>query len=140
MEREMNNLIYIVFGTVFGIILTKSEVISWFRIRKMFLFQEPFMYLVIGSAVAVGAISVWLLKKWNVKSFDKQTLNYEVKTYHNGFLIGSLIFGIGWAITGACPGPIFAQIGTGAYPALFTLSGALLGANLYYYFKSKLPH
>jgi uncharacterized membrane protein YedE/YeeE len=98
------------------------------------------MSLVIGSAVAVGAISVWLLKKWNVKSFDKQTLNYEVKTYHKGFLIGSLIFGIGWAITGACPGPIFAQIGTGAYPALFTLSGALLGANLYYYFKSKLPH
>ena len=136
----MNNLIYIVLGTVFGIILTKSEVISWFRIREMFLLHEAFMYLVIGSAVAVGAFSVLLLKKLNLKSFDDQVLNYTGKPYHKGFILGSLVFGIGWAITGACPGPIFAQIGSGAYPALFTLSGALLGANLYYLLKSKLPH
>ena len=136
----MNNLIYIVFGTVFGIILTKSEVISWFRIRDMFLFREAYMYLIIASAVVVGAVSVLLLKKWKIKSLDRQELDYSGKTYHKGFLIGSLIFGVGWAITGACPGPIFAQIGSGAYPALFTLSGAIIGANLYYLIKSRLPH
>ena len=136
----MKNIIYIIFGTFFGIILTKSEVISWFRIREMFLFKEAYMYLIIGSAVVVGAISVLLLKKFKIQSLDRQDLNYTVKVYHKGFVIGSLIFGVGWAITGACPGPIFAQIGTGAYPALFTLTGALIGANLYYLLKSKLPH
>jgi uncharacterized membrane protein YedE/YeeE len=136
----MNNLIYITFGMLFGIILTKSEVISWFRIREMFLFQEAYMYLVIGSAVIVGALSVWLLKKFKINSIDGQKLNFTGKSYHKGFIIGSLIFGVGWAISGACPGPIFAQIGTGAYPAIFTLAGSLIGANLYYLLKSKLPH
>ena len=134
------NIFYLVFGVVFGIILTKSEVISWFRIQKMFRFEEPYMYLIIGSAVAIGVISVMLLKSANVKSLDGQSLDFSGKTYHQGFIWGGLLFGVGWAFTGACPGPLFAQIGAGAYPAIFTLIGALAGAYLYHTFKSKLPH
>lgn len=134
------NLTYILAGIAFGIILTKSEVISWFRIRSMFLFQEAHMYLIIASAIFVGIISVMLLKKFSAKSLDGQDIDYAGKAYHRGFVYGGLIFGVGWAITGACPGPIFAQIGTGAYPAVFTLVGALAGAYLYHAVKHKLPH
>jgi len=105
------NIFYAFLGVIFGIILTKSEVISWFRIQKMFRFEEPYMYLIIGSAVVVGLISVMLLKLTNQKSLDGQSLDYNGKTYHRGFIYGGFLFGIGWAITGACPGPIFAQIG-----------------------------
>lgn len=136
----MKNFIYIIFGIIFGIVITKSEVISWFRIRKMFLFEEAHMYLIIGSAVVVGAVGVLLLKKFNAKSFSKEDLDYSEKEYHKGFIIGGTIFGIGWAITGACPGPIFAQIGAGEYPALFTFVGAVLGAFSYSALRSKLPH
>ena len=134
------NISYIIFGIVFGIILTKSEVISWFRIRNMFLFNEAHMYLIIGSAIFVGMVSVMLLKKFSVRSLDDQELDFSGKPYHRGFIYGGLIFGVGWAITGACPGPIFAQIGTGAYPAIFTLLGSVIGAYLYHALKSKLPH
>jgi len=136
----MKNLIYIIFGTLFGIILTKSEVISWFRIRKMFLFEEAHMYLIIGSAVVTGIIVIRLMKRFNAKSFANEEINYKGKEFHKGFIIGGIIFGIGWAITGACPGPIFAQIGAGEYPALFTLAGAVGGALVYSLVKSKLPH
>ena len=136
----MKNVIYIILGTAFGIILTKAEVISWFRIRKMFLFQEAYMFLIIGSAIVVGILSIFLLKKFNVKSLEKEELNFKGKEFNKGFIGGGLLFGIGWAITGACPGPIFAQIGAGEYPALFTLSGAIIGTFLYKYFQPKLPH
>ncbi len=134
------NIFYTFAGILFGIILTKSEVISWFRIQNMFRFEEPYMYLIIGSAVVIGAISVWLLKSAAITSIDGQALDFSGKTYHRGFIWGGLIFGIGWAITGACPGPIFAQVASGAYPAIFTLIGALMGAYMYHVFKSKLPH
>jgi uncharacterized membrane protein YedE/YeeE len=134
------NIIYIIYGILFGIILTKSEVISWFRIRNMFLFNEAHMYLIIGSAIFIGMVSVILLKKFSVRSLDDQELDFSGKSYHRGFIYGGLIFGVGWAITGACPGPIFAQIGTGAYPAIFTLLGSVIGAYLYHALKSKLPH
>ena len=136
----MKNFVFIVLGIVFGIVLTKSEVISWFRIHNMFLFKEPYMYLIIGSAVVVGIISVQILKRLKIKSLNDEELNFNGKEFHKGFVIGGIIFGIGWAITGACPGPIFAQIGTGAYPAIFTLIGAVLGAYLYNRFREKLPH
>lgn len=131
--------IYTLLGIAFGIILTKSEVISWFRIRKMFLFEEAHMYLIIGSAVVVGALSIALLKKFNIKSLNNEKINYEGKTYRKGFIYGGLLFGVGWAITGACPGPIFAQIGSGALPAIITLSGALSGSYIYHLVKAKLP-
>lgn len=132
-------LVYTLLGIAFGIILTKSEVISWFRIRKMFLFEEAHMYLIIGSAVIIGAVSIALLKRFAMKSLNKENINYEGKTFQKGFIYGGLLFGIGWAITGACPGPIFAQIGSGAYPAIITLSGALIGSYIYHIVKAKLP-
>lgn len=136
----MQNIIYLMLGTLFGIILTKSEVISWFRINNMFMLREAHMYLVIGSAVVVGAVSVALLKLMKIKSANGEPINFKGKAFHKGFIIGGALFGIGWAITGACPGPIFAQIGAGAYPAIFTLAGAVVGALLYHFNKSKLPH
>ncbi len=132
-------IVYTMLGIAFGIILTKSEVISWFRIRKMFLFEEAHMYLIIGSAVVVGAVSITLLKRFSLKSLNNENISYEGKTFQKGFIYGGLLFGIGWAITGACPGPIFAQIGTGALPAIVTLTGALLGSYVYHIVKAKLP-
>ncbi|MBU1096780.1 MAG: transporter [Ignavibacteriae bacterium HGW-Ignavibacteriae-2] len=128
-----------IFGILFGIILTKAEVISWFRINNMFHFTEAHMYLIIGSAIITGAISYVIIKKFSVKSIDKQEIVIEKKELNKGTVIGGILFGIGWAITGACPGPIFAQIGAGEYPALITFAGALVGAYLYSISKSKLP-
>ena len=125
---------------LFGIILTKSEVISWFRIHDMFLFNEPHMYLIITSAIVTAAISVLILKAFKIKSLDKKEIVIEKKAMNKGVIIGGTIFGIGWAITGACPGPIFAQVGAGEWAAIFTLIGAVLGAYTYAVSKSKLPH
>jgi hypothetical protein len=136
----MINLIYSVFGIFFGIVLTKAEVISWFRIQAMFQFKEPHMYLIIGSAVVTGAIIIRIFKILNVKSVNGEALDFTPKPFHKGFIIGGIIFGIGWAITGACPGPIYAQVGTGAYPAVITLAGAIFGAYLYHALKKYLPH
>lgn len=136
----MKNLIYTFFGIGFGIVLTKAEVISWFRIQAMFQFKEPHMYLIIGSAVVTGAIILRIFKKFNVKSIHGEALDLKPKPYHKGFIIGGIAFGFGWAITGACPGPIYAQIGTGAYPAVVTLTGAVAGAYIYHTLKKYLPH
>lgn len=131
---------YMIFGIVFGIVLTKSEVISWFRIHDMFLFKEAHMYLIIGSAILTGAASIIILKKLSVTKLIAKELNLKGKDEHRGTIIGGVIFGIGWAITGACPGPIFAQIGAGEYAAFVTLAGAVAGTAIYYSLKSKLPH
>ena len=136
----MKNILYIIPGILFGILLTESEVISWFRIHKMFLFQEAYMYLIIGSAIAVGMVSVFILKNLKIRSLSREELNFQGKPDNKGIIYGGFIFGIGWAITGACPGPIFAQIGTGAYPALFTMLGAVAGAMLYASVRNKLPN
>ena len=132
--------IYMVLGLVFGIVLTKSEVISWFRIHDMFLFKEAHMYLIIGSAIITGAVSVLILKKLTSAKVIAKELNLKGKEEHKGTIIGGVIFGIGWAITGACPGPIFAQIGAGEYAAIATLAGAVAGTAIYYSIKLKLPH
>ena len=135
----MTNFVSILSGCLFGIILTKAEVISWFRIQKMFLFEEAYMYLIIGTAVIVGAVSVFLLKKTKAKSFTKEELEFSGKDLNKGTVIGGIIFGIGWAVTGACPGPIFAQIGAGETAAIITLLGAVVGVFIYNLVKSKLP-
>lgn len=136
----MKNITIVLFGVLFGFILTKSEVISWFRIQSMFRFEEWHMYLVIGSAVVVGAVGLRIVRMARLRSVDGEEIILKGKNFHKGFIIGGIIFGIGWAITGACPGPIFAQIGAGEYPALATLAGALTGAFLYHSTKSRLPH
>lgn len=134
------NIKYAVAGILFGIILVKSEVISWFRIQEMFRLQSFHMFGVIGSAVVVGIISVWLIKKFKVKSIEGEVIKIEPKKFNKGQIFGGLIFGLGWAITGACPGPLFAQIGTGATVVVITLLSAIAGTWVYGRFRDKLPH
>ncbi len=98
------------------------------------------MYLVIGSAVITAAISIQILKIFKIKSLSGDPIDFSGKPYTKGVIIGGLLFGVGWSITGACPGPIFAQIGSGAWPALLTFAGALLGAFFYGLLKPRLPH
>ena len=126
-------------GTLLGIVFVKSEVAIWQRIHDMFLFKEPHMYLIIGTAIAVAAVSMWLLKAFEAKSIEGKPIEYRPKPFHWGVVLGGMIFGCGWAITGACPGPIYAQIGSGETYALFTLGGALLGMFTFALLKPRLP-
>ncbi len=134
------NLKYLVVGIVFGIVFVKAEIISWFRIQEMFRLQSFFMYGVIGTAVVVGAVSVWLIKRFNVKTLSGEPINLEDKQFNKGQIFGGLIFGIGWAITGACPGPLFAQIGSGFLVIFITFLSALAGTWVYGKYRTHLPH
>lgn len=134
------NLKYLIVGIIFGIVFVKGEVISWFRIQEMFRLQSFFMYGVIGTAVIVGMISIWLIKKFNMKTFSGEKITFENKKFDKGQIYGGLIFGIGWAITGACPGPLFAQIGSGFIVVGITLLSAIAGTWVYGYLSNKLPH
>ncbi len=134
------NLKYLIAGLLFGIILVKSEVISWFRIQEMFRLQSFHMYGVIGSAIAVGMLSVWLIKKYKVKTIHGEPIEFVNKKFHKGNIYGGLLFGFGWAITGACPGPLFAQIGTGATVIIVTLVSAICGTWFYGLIRKHLPH
>ena len=127
-------------GTYFGIVLTKSEVVRWQRVHDMFLFNELHMYLIIGVGVVVAMISMLIIKSMEAKTIEGQPIVYKPKPFHKGVVIGGTLFGAGWAITGACPGPIYAQVGAGAWLALITLAGAMIGMYLYALLKSKLPH
>ncbi|MFB2118882.1 YeeE/YedE family protein [Parapedobacter sp. 2B3] len=139
-HRWYHNLKYLAAGLLFGIVLVKAEVISWFRIQEMFRLQSFHMYGVIGSAVVVGAISVWLIKKFHIKTIYGEPIAIVPRKFSKGQIYGGLIFGFGWAITGACPGPLFAQIGTGATVVVVTLLSAVAGTWVYGYFREKLPH
>ncbi len=136
----MKHLWALLLGLGFGIVLVKSEVISWFRIQAMFRFEEAHMYLIIGSAVVVGAISLLIIKQFQMKTITGETIQIREKPFNKGVVAGGIIFGMGWAITGACPGPIYAQIGSGAYMALVTFVAALGGAYLYGFLQPRLPH
>ena len=129
------NFKYIPLGVVFGIILVKSEVISWYRIQEMFRLQAFHMYGVIGSAVAVGAFSVFLIKKFKTKSIEGEEIEFHSRPFSKGNIIGGLLFGFGWAMTGACPGPLYAQIGAGGAITVITLLAALAGTWVYGYFR-----
>lgn len=135
-----HNVKYGVAGVFFGIILVKSEVISWFRIQEMFRFQSFHMYGVIGSAVGVGIISVRIIKKFRLKTIYGEPVVIYPKQFHKGQIFGGLIFGLGWAITGACPGPLYAQIGTGVTVVIVTLLSAIAGTWVYGRIRKKLPH
>lgn len=131
---------YLFMGIFFGIILVKSEVISWFRIQEMFRLESFHMYGVIGSAVVVGMISVLLIKKLGIKTIYGETINFHPRKFNKGQIYGGLMFGLGWALTGACPGPLYAQIGTGATVIIITLLSAVAGTWVYGRFRDKLPH
>ncbi|UYQ95257.1 YeeE/YedE family protein [Chitinophaga horti] len=136
----MKNVKYLVLGALFGLILIKAEVMSWFRIQEMFRLQAFHMYGVIGSAIATGALSVFLIKKFNIKTLSGEPIVIPVKKFTKGNIIGGLLFGFGWAITGACPGPLFAQVGAGFTVVLVTLASAIAGTWVYGLLKEKLPH
>ncbi|CAD0004397.1 DUF6691 family protein [Flavobacterium salmonis] len=139
-ESVFGNLKYLIVGIFFGIVFVKAEIINWFRIQEMFNLESFFMYGVIGSAVAVGLISVQLIKKLNIKTLQGEKIEIQPKTFNKGQIYGGLLFGFGWAITGACPGPLFAQIGTGATVIVVTLVSAIAGTWVYGLIKDKLPH
>ena len=127
-------------GMYLGILFTKSEVALWERVHKMFLFQEAQMYLIIGVAIVVATLSMLVIKRFGIKTVEGKPIIYKPKPFHIGVIIGGIMFGAGWAITGACPGPIYAQIGAGEWLAVLTLVGAMLGMFSYAVLKSKLPH
>lgn len=135
-----HNLKYLLFGLIFGIVLIKAEVVSWFRIQEMFRLQSFHMFGVIGSAVVVGAISVFIIKKFKVKSIQGEEIILPEKSFNKGQIYGGLLFGFGWAMTGACPGPLFAQLGYGAAAISVTILMAIVGTWVYGKLREKLPH
>ena len=136
----MKNIKFLLAGILFGIILVKSEVISWFRIQEMFRLQAFHMYGIIGSAIAVAMVSVLLIKRFNIKTISGEPIVILQKQFTWGNVIGGLIFGLGWAITGACPGPLYAQIGSGYLVVIVTLLSAVFGTWVYGALKEKLLH
>jgi uncharacterized membrane protein YedE/YeeE len=135
-------LTYLFLGICFGITLTQSEVLSWFRIQEMFRFQSPRMYEIIASAVVVAAISVALIKRLGLKTVSGEPITIPPKSLGLGvrYALGGLIFGLGWALTGACPGPLFALVGNGVTVMIVAIGSALAGTWLYGFLRPKLPH
>ncbi|MBF2709889.1 DUF6691 family protein [Flavobacterium soyangense] len=137
----MKALKYILVGIVFGIVLTKSEAVSWYRIYEMFEFQSFHMYGIIMVAIATGVVGIQIIKRKNIK--DIKGLPIEIIDKEPGstrYWVGGIFFGLGWALVGSCPGPIFILIGAGFLPMILVLFGALFGTFLYGLFKDKLPH
>ena len=135
-----HNLKYSAWGILFGIVFVKAEIISWFRIQEMFRFESFHMYGVIGTAVVVGVISVWLIKRAKAKTIYGEAVMIPDKPFSKGQIHGGLMFGIGWAITGACPGPLFAQMGAGFSVVIVTFLSAVAGTWMYGLLRDKLPH
>ena len=127
----MRAILALLLGLYFGIVLVKSEVASWFRIQAMFRFEEAHMYLVMAVAVAIGALSLLISDRLGLRTVSGEPITYQDKPFNRGTIIGGVLFGMGWAITGACPGPVYAQVGSGAAMALFTFGGVFVGATLY---------
>ena len=138
-ESSFGLLKYSLVGILFGIVFVKTEIISWFRIQEMFKLQSFHMYGVIGTAGIVGVISVALIKKLKIKTLQGEQIVISPKKFDKGQIYGGIIFGLGWAMTGACPGPIFAQIGAGIGVGIVVFLSALLGTWTYGLFKEKLP-
>ena len=137
----MRTVGYLLIGIFFGIVMYKSEAASWFRIYEMFQFQSFHMYGIMGSAVLLGVLGIQVIKKNNLKSFFGEPIKFTPK--EKGFtryIVGGLIFGLGWALAGACPGPIYTLIGAGYFPVLIVFIGALLGTFIYGVIRKKLPH
>ena len=139
-DRGLELLKYLILGVIFGIVFVKAEIISWFRIQEMFRLQSFHMYGVIGSAIVTGIISIQIIKRFGIKTIHGEEINIPTKEFRKGQIIGGFIFGLGWAITGACPGPLFAQIGSGFTVVGITLISAIAGTWVYGKFADKLPN
>lgn len=137
----MNVLKYLLVGFVFGIVLTKSEAVSWYRIYEMFQFQSFHMYGIIAVAIATGVIGIRIIKRNNIKDIKGQPIEIQEKEKGSArYYIGGIFFGLGWALVGSCPGPIFILLGAGFWSVLIVFFGALVGTFIYGLFKDKLPH
>lgn len=137
----MKSIVYLIIGIFFGIIMYKSEAASWFRIYEMFEFGAIHMYGIIGSALVIGVIGVFLIKKFNIKAIGGQEMSLKPKDKSIvRYLFGGILFGLGWALAGACPGPMYVLAGAGYLPILVVIFGALLGTFFYGLVKNKLPH
>lgn len=137
----MRTLIYLFIGILFGITMFKSEAASWFRIYEMFKFESFHMYGIIGSALVIGIIVTQSIKKLKIKSFYGEKINFNPKAKSfSRYMIGGIIFGLGWALAGACPGPMFALVGAGYIPIFIVIIASLLGTFLYGLLKGRLPH
>ena len=134
------NIKFLFVGILFGITLVKSEMMSWFRIQEMFRFHSFHMYGIMMTAVIIGVVSVWLIKRFNIKTISGDEIKIEPKVFSKGQIFGGLLFGFGWALTGACPGPLIAQIGSGFTVMAVGFFSAIVGAWMYAYLKDKLPH
>lgn len=137
----MKTLVYLVIGVIFGIIMYKSEAASWFRIYEMFEFGSFHMYGIIGSALAIGIVGTQIIKRNNIKALGGQDMALKPKTMSvPRYLIGGILFGLGWALAGACPGPMYVLAGAGFGSILLVIFGALVGTFIYGVLKNKLPH
>ena len=137
----MKYIKFLLLGIFFGIVLVKSEAVSWYRIYEMFKFQSFHMYGIIGSAVVVGIIAVWLIKKFNVKSIEKEEISFSPKDrVFTRYIVGGTIFGLGWGLAGACPGPMFVLFGTGVVSILIVIAASVLGTLIYGLLRDRLPH
>jgi uncharacterized membrane protein YedE/YeeE len=132
---------FILVGVIFGITLSKAEIVSWYRIYEMFRFESFHMYGVIGSAVVIGIVLVQLIKRKHIRSIEGQEIIFSPKTPgYKRYLIGGAIFGLGWALTGACPGPMFILLGQGFGVIAVVILSAVVGTFVYGLVKDKLPH
>lgn len=137
----MKSIKFILAGILFGIIMSKSEAISWYRIQEMFRFQSFHMYGFMGTAVILGALAIFVIKKYNIKNYSGQPIEFRDKDKSfPRYILGGTIFGLGWALTGACPGPMFVNVGYGYLGMLVVIAGALAGTYFYGLLKNKLPH
>lgn len=137
----MRHVSILLLGVVFGITLYKAEVVSWFRMQEMFRFQSFHMYGVIGSAVVLGALGIFVIKKWGLSTLGDEPWRLEDK--ERGIVrhvVGGMVFGLGWGLIGACPGPMFILVGSGASVFLVAVLGALLGTLAYGLLRPRLPH
>ncbi|WP_179348161.1 DUF6691 family protein [Winogradskyella pacifica] len=132
---------FFIVGIFFGIVLVKSEAVSWYRIFEMFKFQSFHMYGIIGTAVGTGVILLLISKQKNIQTTEGTTLRVPLKDRgFTRYILGGTIFGLGWALSGACPGPMYILIGTGAFSIIIVIAAALLGTYVYGLLKDKLPH
>ncbi|MFP9114639.1 DUF6691 family protein [Flavobacterium sp. RHBU_3] len=137
----MKNILFLLIGTFFGIVMFKSEAASWFRIYEMFQFKSFHMYGIIGSALLTGIVIVQIIKRRELKHIEGNTIKFTPKEKSfSRYMFGGIIFGLGWALAGACPGPMFTLLGAGFFPIGIVITGAVAGTWVYGLIKNKLPH
>lgn len=139
-ESLTSNLKYILIGICFGIVFVKAEIVSWFRIQEMFRLASFHMYGVIGTAIVVATISTLVIKKLNIKTIYGEEVVFSERPFNKGNIIGGLLFGFGWALTGACPGPLYGLVGSGFPVFIVALLSAVTGTYVYGILQDKLPH